>query len=50
MFFPILRKTYVAEGHHLDIVAGMKGYTAIIVDITGFLGLNKKTSPEVDLS
>ena len=26
----------IAEGHLLDIVAGMKGYPAVIVDIIGY--------------
>ena len=33
-----------AEGHHLDIVAGMKGYTAIIVDIIGYGALKPQNS------
>jgi len=33
-----------AEGHLLDIVAGMKGYPAIIVDIVGFSRFKQKNS------
>lgn len=38
-----------AEGHLLGMVAGMKGYTALIVDIIGFSCLKGKTPQMVQL-
>ena len=35
-----------AEGHLLDMVVTMKGYTAIIVDIIGYGALKGKTPPQ----
>ena len=35
----------IAEGHHLGIVTGMKGYTAIIVDIKSSFFQKKKKLP-----
>ena len=32
----------IAGGHHLGMVVTMKGYTAIIVDIIGFLSKKEK--------
>ena len=40
----------IAEGHLLGIVAGMKGYTAVIADIIGFLSKKEKNSQTADTS
>ena len=39
-----------AEGHLLDIVAGMKGYTAVVVDIIGYGALKPQNSQTADTS